>query len=220
MDSLLKLIKRMVCLILTLVVGDNSAINEIRSLEIELNNVYVTDIIDNQSIEYHDNAYFVDDVLVFYPQENRQEFYAIPEGTIAILPRAFTYNTFIKEIQCPSSLVLIGSRAFRQTPLERINLESVLYIGSSAFEGTSLTKVTLSKEIKWIGTYAFWGIRIKRTSHLILPDTLVYIGDDIMVSGTSSYDSFTPIFDVYDGSVGYQWANENGYNYSLLHGEQ
>lgn len=215
-----QLVFRLVTLILALSLSNNTTlIDEIMSTQLELKNIAIRSELsdlDASELEYHDNAWFSGNILVYYPPGNEDTIYSIPEGTVAIMPLAFHYNDKIRQIICPDSLLYIGSEAFAQTTLATINLDSVLLIGSSAFEGTDLTSVSFSEEIKWIDSFAFYGIQFEENTHVRLPSTLMYIGDDIIVTGTSAWDTWEPVYEVVPGSYAYEWAEENGYDYLLI----
>ncbi|MBR6863183.1 MAG: leucine-rich repeat domain-containing protein [Acidaminococcaceae bacterium] len=215
-----QLVARLISLVLLLTAGYNpSIIDELTSTELALKDVAIgvfSGDFDRSAFEFRDNAWFAGSVLVFYPPENKNTSYSIPEGTTAIMPMAFHYNDYIQQITCPASLVYIGSEAFCQTHLSGIDLNHVKMIGGSAFEGTGLSVVNLPDQIVYIGPFAFYGVRIKKNTHVVLPPTLLYIGSDIVVSGNSSYDTFEPIYEVISGSYAYDWVLENGYDYVVI----
>jgi len=142
----------------------NNATDEIMSAQIELMDIAIQiqmNDFDLSELNYHDNAWFDGSILVYYPPENDDAIYSIPEGTAAIMPLAFHYNDKIRQIICPDSLIYIGEEAFAQTSLSSINLDHVLIIGSSAFEGTNLSDIRLSDQIIWIDSFAFYGAGIE-----------------------------------------------------------
>lgn len=214
-----QLVLKLISLVLALSLGDHAAlIDEIKSAEIELQEMAIRIEMNGpeaSGLEYHDHAWFDGNTLVFYPPENEDAAYTIPEGTVAIMPSAFHDNSSIRQVICPDSLIYIGSEAFAQTPLSKIDLDHVLFIGSSAFEGTGLSAITFSDQIVWLDSFAFFGARIKRNTHVTLPSTLIYIGDDIIVSGNSAWDTYEPIYEVIEGSYAHEWATESDCKYIL-----
>lgn len=82
-------------------------------------------------------------------------------GLTKILDGAFYYQQYIETIYLPSSIELIGDRAFKTClKLSWINLlwSSITSIGKEVFKDCrSLTRVSLSPNVKTISDYAFYG---------------------------------------------------------------
>lgn len=84
---------------------------------------------------------------------------AIENNTKFIYEDAFAYDSALKNITLPSSLVRIMNRAFRNTGLYAIDFtpcqETLEYIGNNAFDNClSLTEMNYTKNINHIGKYA------------------------------------------------------------------
>lgn len=102
------------------------------------------------------NPYFFDDggvvysrnpqKLVCYPNGKRDKTYKIIEGTKEILPHVFYQQNFIKEIEMPDSLSIVGARAFMYAEeLTTIKFSpNIIELGEFAFSGCSKLS-----EINW-----------------------------------------------------------------------
>ena len=81
----------------------------------------------------------------------------LPNSIISIGDNAFYYCSELEEINLPESLLKIGDSAFTGcSKLKEIKFpESLLDIGTSAFSGCSFPSITISKNLKTIGSNAF-----------------------------------------------------------------
>ena len=79
--------------------------------------------------------------------------YAVPEGTVRILERAFAFNRRLTAVSLPSSLRSIGKRAFLECEsLSFADLpEGVEEIGAEAFYHSALETITLPASLKSLG---------------------------------------------------------------------
>ena len=83
----------------------------------------------------------------------------------------------LTSVQLPSTLEVIGERAFRRTTFTSINLpEGLISIGAYAFEGAYLTNITLPKTLKSIGNNAF---RSNSIVNLRIPKSVEEIGSQV-----------------------------------------
>ena len=96
------------------------------------------------------------DALVMCPLNTTE--YTVPEGVLKIERWAFK-NQYIKHIYLPKSLKFIGYEAFRDTPIESIQIpENVEIIENYAFNRTKIKEIYLPKSVKSIGHAALGDI--------------------------------------------------------------
>ena len=98
--------------------------------------------------------------LLVYPAGKTQISYAIPDSVINIEYGAFWGQPYLKTIQFPEKLSVIGSYSFENCKsLTSISVpDSVIEIGLYAFEGcSSLTTVSLGESIKNVSMGSFSG---------------------------------------------------------------
>lgn len=91
---------------------------------------------DHPVFEVRDGVLFdkTTDTLVFYPQGLKGKSYAVPKGTRAIGPRAFSGCRSLTKITLPEGLEVIGDGAFFNGAFDKITLpESLKEIGVGAF---------------------------------------------------------------------------------------
>ena len=95
--------------------------------------------------------------LIVYPQGNMRQTYAIPEGVVFIIDKAFYNVENLIEVTFPSTVTSIGEDAFYRTGLHTVNLpEGLLTIADGAFGwNDSLTQVTLPSTLATVGYGAF-----------------------------------------------------------------
>lgn len=92
---------------------------------------------------------------------------------------AFWRCVSLKTVDLPDSLIYIDEYAFSASGLEHIDLPKHLdYIGFSAFYSTKLKSVAIPDSVTWIEGYTFG--RCEFLNEIILPDTGLYIGSDIL----------------------------------------
>lgn len=192
---------------------------------------------NNQYFSNYNGVLFTKDfsTLLRYPMKKLGMQYRIPLGVKTINDSAFEncylyrvvcsdsvqyigedafYNTKLRSVVLPDGLLEIGRYAFKNNYLSSIVLPNSLeVIGVGAFEANMLSQISLPYNLKSIGSWAFYGNPLSKTSVVELPATLEHIGDQIFGSGTSSWDTWTPIYLVYRNSIGMEWAKneENPY---------
>ena len=101
---------------------------------------------------------------------------SIEEGNYVYYPKL---SVFIKEINIPNGITIIGSNAFNGcTSLTRITIpDSVTYIYSGAFSNcSSLTSITIPDSVTSIGTSAFSGC--SKLTSIIIPSSMRSIDRD------------------------------------------
>lgn len=94
--------------------------------------------------------------LVMYPAGRKDESYTIPDGTVKISSKAFSYNTKLKSVKLPDTVKEIGDYAF--------------------YFCEELKNAELGKALESIGDYAFYGSGVRNA---ILPYGCISIGSDV-----------------------------------------
>ncbi len=79
---------------------------------------------------------------------------------ITQIPREAFVGTSIANITLPSSVNVIQDYAFHDVVLNDFNFSNIKYIGSFAFDKLQVPFVYLSKEVKYVGTRAFYSTRV------------------------------------------------------------
>lgn len=80
----------------------------------------------------------------------------LPEGLKIISNECFYGCRKLADVDFPSTLKAIGSKAFDDCPIPSVDVpEGVIYIGRTAFNSGAITSLSLPKSLKWIGTK--WG---------------------------------------------------------------
>ncbi len=116
------------------------------------------------SIDPANECYFIDDAGVLYRRDDDglalmcaldqvSGDYAVREGTVRILGRAFAFNRRLERVQLPSGLKSIGKRAFLECErLESADLpEGVMELGAEAFYHSALKRLVLPSTLETLG---------------------------------------------------------------------
>lgn len=125
-------------------------------------------------------------VLLCYPAEKKGESFVIPDGIRIISDRAFSGNTYLKEIIIPETVTEIGSYAFAGLDsLREITIpDAVKTIKDNAFLNCILLEnITFGSSVRTIGDKAFY--HCKSLESVTLPDSLVNYGVDMFTQCTS-----------------------------------
>lgn len=95
--------------------------------------------------------------LVMYPPGRKDESYTVPEGTVKIREKAFSYNINLKKVKMADSVENIDGYAFYFCEnLKEVDFnESIKTIGSYAFYGSALKNVFIPYGCEQIGEGAF-----------------------------------------------------------------
>lgn len=94
-------------------------------------------------------------VLVDFPYARTDTTYIVPEGVIEIIDSAFEYSD-LTSITLPSTLQIIGGRAFYECSITSISLpEGLIEIKYFAFRGNELTTLVIPSSLVTIGSTAF-----------------------------------------------------------------
>ena len=127
---------------------------------------------------------------------------------------AFSGCTAISgEISIPSNVKTIETAAFENcTSIETVVYNaSCGYVPTQCFNGcTLLSSVTLNDSVKSIGNYAFSGC--SGLTYMVIPASVTEI------SSTAFQNDENLTLGVWYGSYGYEYAVENGIDYTLLDG--
>ena len=101
------------------------------------------------------------------------------------------YAQYLNSITLPNSIESIGWGAFYETPLKVIVIpDSVVTIGDEAFKYCeNLTYVKLSKNTKYIGDESFWGTSI---TSIEIPNSVLNIEDDAFYNTKLSGSLYIP----------------------------
>lgn len=132
-------------------------------------------------------------VLLCYPDKKKDETFVIPESVGIIAERAFSGNSYLKEITISNSVAEIGSYAFAGlTSLVEITLpDSVITIKDNAFYNCYLlNSVNIGSNVKTIGDNAFF--RCTSLRSIVLPDSVKKLGDNIFQNCTSLKEIVMP----------------------------
>ena len=112
--------------------------------------------------------------LLFYPVGRSDGYYRPPDTTVKIAPKAFQDHAYLREIDMPDSIRMIGMSAFYHcSALSKIhfsaNLREIPDAGVYGFHGVFencplLTEITLPDQLRYIGSKAFLNSGV-RTIH-------------------------------------------------------
>lgn len=147
--------------------GNRSSRGRLKSLSVSPENPYLT---------ANGTMLLSKDGKTVYAEFGGKRSIAIPEGTEAIGPEAFSNLSELSDIVLPSSLKTIGANAFSATALRSVSFPASLRkIDAGAFAYcTNLSAILFSEGIESIGSNAFSGCPIVS---LFLPATLTEIAD-------------------------------------------
>lgn len=125
--------------------------------------------------------------------------------------------------------LIIGSNAFRSTKISELVLpDNVVYVGGRAFEtGEEWTALRLSKNLKYIGAFAFYNTYSSPDSQVfVVPDGCIYVGDGAFKGGKVVIPDSVRYVGAYmniittAGSPAEAFAKENGYSYEIISEEE
>lgn len=99
---------------------------------------------------------------------------------------AFSNVSTLKSVIFPSTMEIIGNKAFLNCGLTSLNLpSSIKTVGSYAFQNNPITSLTLNSGLQSIGDYAFSILgNLGSDTTIAIPNTVEYIGNKVF-SGTS-----------------------------------
>lgn len=132
---------------------------------------------ENESFSSVDSTLISKDGKKLIAELGDPESVIIPEGIEEICAQAYDRISSLREVILPSTLKIIGDKAFAGTDITSIEIpESVEHIGIQAFSYCrSLKKLDLFNGLKTIGAQAFEGCPIE---DVFIPVTVESIGND------------------------------------------
>ena len=147
---------------------------------------------ENEMYKTIDGVLFSSDgkELIYYPIAKSGTIYSVPDGTKRISGKAFMGNNTIDSIFLPTSLEYIGSDAFRDSKIKRINLTDSIYeIGERAFMGClNITEIEIPSALEYLSSYVFSGCKLDTiTSRSSIPTTIAYSFDDDVYNQATLY---------------------------------
>ena len=137
--------------------------------------------------------------LICYPAGKKDKTYSILDGVTSIDYYAFSGCTSLTNITIP---------------------DGVTSIPMDTFNGcTSLTSITIPNSVTYIGSFAFCDCT--SLTNITIPDSVTGIGNRVFGYYYDEYDNSTKKIDnfkiyCYPGTVGEQYAKDNGFTYELL----
>ena len=155
------------------------ALTNLEAYYVEPGNVYFKAI---DGVLYNDTG----TVLISYPAEKKGETFVIPEGVRIISYRAFSSNTYLKEIIIPDTVTHIEERAFAYLDsLKKIVIpDSVTILGESAFQDCIfLEDITIGQAVRTIEDKAFY--HCKNLESIVIPDSVKNLGVELFSRCTS-----------------------------------
>lgn len=131
----------------------------------------------------------------------------IPEGVLAISPRAFARSYMLEEVVIPEGVVEIGDGAFFSCRnLKKMTIpESVKRIGQAAFEDTGLKEIRLPETMDYIGADAFNNACIKE---VVLPKVLKNAGQKVFAMTNLTKVVIPEGFKLREGMFADSWLEE------------
>lgn len=157
---------------------------------------------------------YIGKIFYGYKGNDKSRVLNIEEGTIAIASEALrNYNLRYVEVNLPSTLKVIGDRAFYNTGLSVINLPpNLVKIGDSAFEYCNLSSIIFPESLKYIGPSAF---RYCDLSNITFPDSLEYIGSLAFADNTKLESiALPPLITIIQSSIFYNCTSLSSVSYS------
>ncbi len=168
--------------------------------------------------EWYDNqpngSIYIGKIFYGYKGDDDSKVLNIEEGTISIASEALrNYNLRNVEVNLPSTLKVIGDRAFYNTRLSVINLPpNLVKIGDSAFEYCNLSSITFPESLKYIGASAFESCDL---SNITLPDSLEYIGSSAFADNTNLESiSLPPLITIIPSTIFYNCTSLSSVSFS------
>ena len=164
-----------------------------------------------------------DSCLISYPQNKKDSKYEVPTTVKSIVSEAFEGNTNLSTVIIPDNVTEINGSAFMDcTSLSKVvlpsNLKEIAYYTFS--NCSSLTDIDIPASITTVGACAF--LNCSSLKNVTIPFNVT----EIMIYAFG-YRSESPDFNVYQkknnfkiycysGTVGEQYAKDNGFDYELL----
>ena len=165
--------------------------------------------------------------LISYPQNKKDSKYEVPKTVKSIERSAFEGNTNLSTVIIPDNVEEINYSAFMDcTSLSKVvlpsNLKEIAYYTFS--NCSSLTDIDIPASITTVGACAF--LNCSSLKNVTIPFNVT----EIMIYAFG-YRSESPDFNVYQkkdnfkiycysGTVGEQYAKENGFDYELITAEK
>ena len=158
-------------------------------------------------------------VLTHYPQGIQNDKYTVPDGVTKIGSYAFFNQSYLTEVDIPSSVTVIAPHAFEGAIIQSVVLpDNLTAIGENAFTGAFIQSVAIPAGVERIGSSAFSGC--KYLTSVTIADGVKYI-DTYAFSDCSFENLFIPKSVVTVDATVFSncWAlsaievAENNYNY-------
>lgn len=146
---------------------------------------------------------------VKYNKEGKWDYWDRRRADKAIPDNAFSEKKTLFYIELPEALVYIGSSAFYRTNLTSAIIfpDSVEEIGSCSFEETKITAAILPKNLKRIGSAAFYSCR-NIDAELNLPNSVEHIGSNAFERSSFSGRLNLPENLAYLGQYAFQYCEK------------
>lgn len=129
-------------------------------------------------------------VLTHYPQGIQNAKYTVPDGVTRIGSYAFFNQSYLTEVDIPSSVTVIAPHAFEGAIIQSVVLpDNLTAIGENAFTGAFIQSVAIPAKVEGIGSSAFSGC--KDLTSVTIADGVKYI-DSCAFSDCSFENLFIP----------------------------
>lgn len=129
-------------------------------------------------------------VLTHYPQGIQNDKYTVPDGVTKIGSYAFFDQSYLTEVDIPSSVTVIAPHAFEGAIIQSVVLpDNLTAIGENAFTGAFIQSVAIPAGVERIGSSAFSGC--KYLTSVTIADGVKYI-DTYAFSDCSFENLFIP----------------------------
>ncbi len=130
----------------------------------------------NDKSNWDGDVFYLNDILMLAPWNNKDELITIKDGTRVIAADAFMDLENLKKIIIPDTVEYIGDGAFYYcTSLESVNIpDGITEISPYTFGCCfALKEISLPKSVVSIGESSFTGSGIEK---MVIPDSVEYIG--------------------------------------------
>ena len=147
---------------------------------------------DNTRYSSKDGVLFSKDqtVLTHYPQGIQNDKYTVPDGVTKIGSYAFFNQSYLTEVDIPSSVTVIAPHAFEGAFIQSVVLPANLTeIGENAFTGAFIQSIAIPAGVEVIGSSAFSDC--KYLTSVTIADGVKHIGP-YAFSGSSLENLFIP----------------------------